>query len=82
MSFYPSHTADALSDHLVSAEDYDSTNILVGVDSCASSYWWMPGCYDAWENVETVGKNCSHATHRTGSRSLDRSRSTSAANAA
>lgn len=83
MNTYPFHAVESLSDQLVSAEDYDSTNILVGVDSYASSYWWMPGFYDAWENVETLEKQKSaQATHRTGSRPPERSRSTSAANAA
>ena len=26
----------------LSAEDFDPTGILVGVDACASRYWWMP----------------------------------------
>jgi hypothetical protein len=25
-----------------SAEDYDATGILAGVDLCESRYWWMP----------------------------------------
>lgn len=25
-----------------SAEDYDATGILTGVDLCESRYWWMP----------------------------------------
>lgn len=25
-----------------SAEDYDATGILAGVDPCESRYWWMP----------------------------------------
>jgi hypothetical protein len=29
----------------VSAEDFDATGILTGVDACASSYWWMPELY-------------------------------------
>jgi hypothetical protein len=28
-----------------SAEDYDSTGILTGVDPCESRYWWMPELY-------------------------------------
>ena len=28
-----------------SAEDYDSTGILSGVDPCESRYWWMPDLY-------------------------------------
>lgn len=26
----------------VSAEDYDGTGILAGVDPCESRYWWLP----------------------------------------
>jgi len=26
----------------VSAEDFDATGILTGIDTCASAYWWMP----------------------------------------
>jgi hypothetical protein len=29
----------------VSAEDFDATGILAGVDPCASNYWWMPELY-------------------------------------
>ena len=28
-----------------SAEDYDATGILAGVDPCESRYWWMPELY-------------------------------------
>jgi len=31
----------------ISAEDFDATGILAGVDPCESRYWWMPelhGC--------------------------------------
>lgn len=31
----------------VSAEDFDATGILTGVDACASSYWWMPELHGA-----------------------------------
>jgi len=26
----------------VSAEDFDATGILAGMDPCESRYWWMP----------------------------------------
>lgn len=26
----------------ISAEDYDRTGILTGVDPCESLYWWLP----------------------------------------
>jgi hypothetical protein len=29
----------------VSAEDFDATGILAGVDPCASNYWWIPELY-------------------------------------
>lgn len=29
----------------VSAEDFDGTGILTGVDPCESRYWWMPELY-------------------------------------
>ncbi|MCE9629602.1 MAG: hypothetical protein K8S94_02625 [Planctomycetia bacterium] len=29
----------------VSAEDFDGTGILAGVDPCESLYWWMPELY-------------------------------------
>jgi len=28
-----------------SAEDYDATGILAGVDPCESRYWWMPDLF-------------------------------------
>lgn len=52
-----------------SAEDYDATGILAGVDPCESRYWWMPELFgtagvagpisavdvDAGGAAETVG---------------------------
>ena len=29
-------------DAFVSAEDFDRTGILTGVDPCESRYWWLP----------------------------------------
>jgi len=29
----------------VSAEDFDATGVLTGVDPCESRYWWMPELY-------------------------------------
>lgn len=29
----------------VSADDFDGTGILTGVDPCESRYWWMPELY-------------------------------------
>lgn len=42
------HTCELGWDHpsaagpFASAEDYDATGILTGVDPCESLYWWMP----------------------------------------
>ncbi len=30
-----------------SAEDYDATGILAGVDPCESRYWWIPDLFTA-----------------------------------
>lgn len=30
-----------------SAEDYDATGILAGVDPCESRYWWMPELFSS-----------------------------------
>lgn len=29
----------------VSADDFDRTGILTGVDPCESRYWWLPELY-------------------------------------
>ena len=36
---------DALGPMFLSAEDFDATGILTGIDTCASAYWWMPELY-------------------------------------
>lgn len=48
----PSQTADGFDGFVAatgglfaSAEDYDATGILAGVDPCESRYWWMPELY-------------------------------------
>jgi hypothetical protein len=33
------------SDRVLSAEDFDTTGILAGVDPSESRYWWMPELY-------------------------------------
>lgn len=33
---------DRLRESFVSAEDFDGTGILAGVDPCESRYWWLP----------------------------------------
>jgi hypothetical protein len=37
--------AAAATDAFVSAEDFDLTGILTGVDPCEPRYWWMPELY-------------------------------------
>lgn len=39
----------------MSAEDFDGVGILAGIDTCASSYWWMPELYgpDVPDNTAT-----------------------------
>lgn len=37
--------ASGLAGLFASAEDYDATGILTGVDPCESRYWWMPELY-------------------------------------
>ena len=32
----------AVATPFVSAEDFDGTGILAGVDPCESRYWWVP----------------------------------------
>jgi hypothetical protein len=68
--------------HFLSADDFDGTGILTGVDPCASSYWWMPELYAAEKNVDDPLPATIQATQRAGSRPASTSRSTSAANAA
>lgn len=33
---------DGLGPMFLSAEDFDATGILAGVEPCASNYWWIP----------------------------------------
>jgi hypothetical protein len=61
-----------------SAEDYDATGILTGVDPCESRYWWMPELQASIESpiavrgpaavVERPPRSV-HAARRAGSRS-------------
>ncbi len=39
------HGAQAAPGRFVSAEDFDATGILTGVDPCESRYWWVPELY-------------------------------------
>ena len=66
-----------------SADDFDATGILSGVDPCESRYWWMPELFDApaTDAVDraapagipaagpVAGQFAVQATRRTGSRS-------------
>lgn len=66
----------------LSAEDFDPTGILAGVDPCASSYWWMPELHATDAEGVAFRPATLQATQRAGSRTAATSRSTSAANAA
>jgi hypothetical protein len=66
----------------LSAEDFDRTGILTGVDPCASSYWWMPDLHATGAEGDAFLPATLQATQRAGSRPAATSRSTSAANAA
>ncbi len=67
----------------VSAEDFDCTGILAGVDPCESNYWWIPEMYSSTvvraESfsplhgisagiLEAMLQNPPHAVRRTASR--------------
>ena len=41
----PAVPLPAATDAFVSAEDFDQTGILAGVDPCESRYWWLPELY-------------------------------------
>lgn len=44
-----------------SAEDYDCTGILAGVDPCESRYWWMPELYTSPTASPTAATESVHA---------------------
>jgi len=52
----------------LSAEDFDATGVLPGVDPCESRYWWMPELYgpESAAGTETAGRD--QATRRSASR--------------
>ena len=52
----------------LSAEDFDATGVLPGVDPCESRYWWMPELYgpESAAAAEAAGRD--QATRRTASR--------------
>jgi hypothetical protein len=52
----------------VSAEDFDATGVLAGVDPCESRYWWMPELYGPDAAADHVPADLGQATRRTPSR--------------
>jgi hypothetical protein len=54
----------------MSAEDFDATGILTGVDLCASSYWWVPELHATTTADATTAllQAPAHATARTSPR--------------
>ena len=52
----------------VSAEDFDATGVLTGVDPCESRYWWMPELYGPDAAADHVPADLIQATRRTPSR--------------
>jgi hypothetical protein len=62
----PARTAAAAARPFVSAEDFDVTGMLTGVDPCESRYWWMPELYGP--DADAPATAAVHATRRTASR--------------
>ena len=54
-SFTPEHRPRVSGDRrlFLTAEDFDITGILIGVDACASRYWWVPALHT--ESAPPVG---------------------------
>jgi hypothetical protein len=52
----------------VSAEDFDATGVLTGVDPCESRYWWMPELYGPDAAAGDDAADRGQATRRTASR--------------
>jgi len=50
----PPEGGDALGPMFLSAEDFDSTGILAGVEPCASNYWWIPELHRGVPDMTTV----------------------------
>ena len=50
----------------VSAEDFDATGVLTGVDPCESRYWWMPELYGP--EAVAGARDHAQATRRAASR--------------
>lgn len=64
----PARTAAAAARPFVSAEDFDVTGMLTGVDPCESRYWWMPELYGPDAAADHVPADLGQATRRTPSR--------------
>ena len=58
----------AVNGGFVSAEDFDATGVLAGVDPCESRYWWMPELYGPDAAADHVPADLGQATRRTPSR--------------
>lgn len=52
----------------VSAEDFDATGVLAGVDPCESRYWWIPELYGPDATLDQVPADLGQATRRATSR--------------
>ena len=52
----------------VSAEDFDATGVLAGVDPCESRYWWIPELYGPDAAMDHVPTDLGQATRRAASR--------------
>ena len=61
----PARPAAATARPFVSAEDFDVTGMLTGVDPCESRYWWMPELYGPDADAPPAAVQ---ATRRTASR--------------
>lgn len=75
-----SATAAASAGRFVSADDFDATGVLAGMDPCESRYWWMPEMYGPDAEAAVGGQPLADALAR-GPRQATR-RSTSRATAA
>lgn len=45
---------EALGPMFLSAEDFDATGILAGVEPCASNYWWIPELHPGIPDGTTI----------------------------
>lgn len=76
-----SAAAAAAGERFVSADDFDATGVLSGMDPSESRYWWMPELYGPDADIAAAGRPLADALAR-GPRQATRrstSRSTAAA---